>query len=207
VAAVTVHGRTTVQRFRGQVDLPGITEVVEALSDYPGVPVIGNGDIRRPEDAARMLAETGCHGVMIGRGALGQPWLFRDTAHMLSTGTAAPPYPRSERIRRLLDHLDHLVAYEGPRRAFHKLRQRISWYSPHLQPWPNLRRDVQNLAGVSGLRDYLAAALDGAEATADGTVWQGRTSAANCMVPRRLMAEAETAKQVAPAPHGVAEAT
>lgn len=92
IVGVTVHGRTAVQRFGGGVRIEGIARVVEVLAkSHPGVAVIGNGDVRCPEDARRMMQQTGCAGVMIGRGALGQPWIFRDTAHYVATGEVPPP--------------------------------------------------------------------------------------------------------------------
>src|SRR3954447_19886557 len=83
VAAIIIHGRTTEMRFSGEARLDGIAEVVAAVRQ---IPVIGNGDIRTPQDAARMMAYTKCAGVMIGRAALSQPWIFRDTWSYLTTG-------------------------------------------------------------------------------------------------------------------------
>jgi nifR3 family TIM-barrel protein len=183
IAAITVHGRTTEQLFRGQVRLDGIAAVVEAMKKFPGVPVIGNGDIRTPEDARRMMAATGCHGVMIGRGALGQPWIFRDTAHYLTNGVLPEPLSQAQRARIVLDHFDTLMRQrdacvpqahalagkppppemapsEGGRVALHMMHARISWYSPHLQPWPNLKRDVRALDSPAAFRAYMLAAID-----------------------------------------------
>src|SRR5687767_12957357 len=87
VALVTVHGRTTEMRFSGEARLDGIAEVVAAVK---GIPVIGNGDVRTPEDARRMIEHTRCAGVMIGRGALSTPWLFRDTWSYLTIGEIPP---------------------------------------------------------------------------------------------------------------------
>src|SRR5690606_27721892 len=110
VAAITVHGRTTMQKFRPSVRLEGIAEVVEAVKQHhPNVTVIGNGDITCPQDARRMIDVTGCDGVMIGRGALGQPWIFRDTAHYLATGEELEPLPRAERARTVLRHFQTLL--------------------------------------------------------------------------------------------------
>jgi len=86
VVGVTVHGRTTEDKFAGSVRLEGISRVVEAVNG--AIPVIGNGDVRSPEDAARMLSVTGCQGVMIGRGALSMPWIFRDVwAHLTASSS------------------------------------------------------------------------------------------------------------------------
>ncbi len=160
IAAITVHGRTTAQMFRGQARLDTgrddcIAAVVHALAPFPEVPVIGNGDVKSPLDARRMLELTGCHGVMIGRGALGQPWIFRDTAHFLATGRLPEPLPRCERARLVLQHFDHLLRMRDERIAINTIRSRMSWYSPHLQPWPHLKRDVQALTAADTMRHYL----------------------------------------------------
>ena len=88
VSLVTIHGRTTEMRFSGQARLDGIAEVVAAVKH---IPVIGNGDVKTPHDAKRMIEHTGCAGVMIGRGALSHPWLFRDTWSYLTTGVVPEP--------------------------------------------------------------------------------------------------------------------
>ena len=164
IQAITVHGRTAEQKFRGSVRLAGIAAVVEAMARRHGdVPVIGNGDIKTPTDAANMMAVTGCAGVMIGRGALGQPWLFRDTAHYLATGEQPPPLSIRRRVELVLAHFDNLLAYRGLRIAINTIRQRISWYSAHLQPWPGLRRDVRHIESAEQFRDFMAAGIERAE--------------------------------------------
>lgn len=162
VAAITVHGRTTEQKFRGSVRLEGIAEVVEVMArHHPGVKVIGNGDVRCPPDAKRMIDATGCHGVMIGRGALSQPWIFRDAAHYLATGRLPEPLPRTERARLVLDHFENLLRLRGERIALNTIRQRMSWYSPHVQPWPNLKRDVQTIASAEAFREFMETGVKG----------------------------------------------
>lgn len=167
VSAVTVHGRTTEQRFRGQASLEGIAQVVEAMATHhPDVPVIGNGDVKAPQDAKRMLDVTGCAGVMIGRGALGQPWLFRDVAHYLETGgrETPPPYPRVERAKLVLAHFENLLRYRDERIALNTIRKRMSWYSPHLQPWPGLKRDVQTMTSTAEFREFMGRGIEVLEA-------------------------------------------
>lgn len=161
VAAVTVHGRTTAMKFRGTCRLDGIAQVVEAVKHrHPDVKVIGNGDIKTPHDARRMIDATGCDGVMIGRGALGQPWLFRDTAYHLATGRDAPPYPRLDRAQLVLDHFENLLRLRDERIALATIKRRISWYSPHLQPWPGLKRDVQPITAAAAFRAFWQAGMD-----------------------------------------------
>lgn len=169
IAAITVHGRTTAQMFRGRARWRSdgddcIAAVVESVGrSHPGVAVIGNGDVKSARDVAAMMRLTGCAGVMIGRGALGQPWIFRDAAHLLATGQPAPPMPRHERARLVLRHFDELLTRrcpEGERIALNTIRSRVSWYSPHLQPWPGLKRDVQAIESVAAMRAYLLAGIE-----------------------------------------------
>lgn len=161
VAGVTVHGRTVQQRFGGAVRLEGIAQVVEAVKRrYEQVVVIGNGDVRTVEDVKRMLRVTGCDGVMIGRGALGRPWIFRDAAHELACGRAAPEIPRSVRVEVVLGHLKRLEEIEGPRRALNQMKQRIRWYSAALQPWPGLRRMVNAMRSLEEVREFLLGGLE-----------------------------------------------
>src|SRR5690606_27261075 len=77
---------------------------------HPDVPVIGNGDVKSPHDVKLLMDATGCDGVMIGRGALGQPWIFRDAAHYLKTGTLPDPVPRADKARLVLQHFENLLA-------------------------------------------------------------------------------------------------
>lgn len=100
VAAVTIHGRTAVQGFTGEADWTPIRETKAAVR----IPVIGNGDVRTPEDAERILRETGCDAVMIGRAALGNPWIFRQVSAFLRDGVRLPPPTWEERLEMLLEH-------------------------------------------------------------------------------------------------------
>src|SRR5437588_4790703 len=103
VAAIFVHGRTREQGFSGTINLAGIRAVVEAVSC---IPVIGNGDVTTPEAAKKMLDDTGCAGVSVGRGAFYNPWIFRHTTHYLKTGELLPEPKFEERVRVMCRHLD-----------------------------------------------------------------------------------------------------
>jgi len=131
VAAVTVHGRTTEMKFQGEVQLHGITRVVESVAG--GRPVIGNGDVRGPLDAARMLRETGCAGVMIGRGALSAPWLFREVEHYLRTGELLPDITLDEKIATVLRYFDLMRTHRDDRYAMFQISRRISWFAKKMQ--------------------------------------------------------------------------
>lgn len=153
--AVTVHGRTTQMRFNPSVRLEGIARAVAAVKKHhPKVPVIGNGDIVSPAFAKKMFDETGCAGVMVARAAMGRPWIFRDIAFFLKKGVLPPPLPRAERAKLVLMHFDLLLAHRGERTAINMIRFRTAKYSPHLQPWPLLRRAVQPMKEAQEFRAY-----------------------------------------------------
>ena len=168
VSLLTVHGRTTEQMFKPSArwrtgGLDSIATVVETMAKHhPAIPVIGNGDVKTPEDAKRMIDVTGCAGVMIGRGALGQPWVFRDTAYYLATGELPPPYPRADRIRCVLEHFENLLRYRDERIALNTVKRRISWYSPYLQPWPGMKKAVQDLPTAEAFREFMQAGIEAA---------------------------------------------
>lgn len=125
VAAVAIHGRTREQGFSGVVDRSGIRKVVEAVER---IPVIGNGDIRTIEDGARMFAETGCHGISMGRGALANPWIFRQFVEWETTGTCSPPGNFEERMTLLLRQFSYLEQQRGTERAIVSFRKMAHWY-------------------------------------------------------------------------------
>lgn len=134
IAAVTVHGRTTEQMFKGKARLDGIAQVVAAVKS---IPVIGNGDITEPEHVTRMMRVTGCTGVMIARGAIRTPWLFRRAWDLLRTGVASPEPSQLDKVGIIRRHLELMVEHEGEHRAVRTLNSRISWYGKtmgHIKP-------------------------------------------------------------------------
>ncbi len=131
VSLITIHGRTTEMRFSGEARLDGIAQVVAAVKQ---IPVIGNGDVRTPQDAKRMIDYTRCRGVMIGRGALSKPWLFRDTWSYLTTGIIPEAPSIEEKCRLMRMHFDNHRASRGDRSAVIEFRKRISWYSKEMHP-------------------------------------------------------------------------
>lgn len=138
-AAVFVHGRTREQGFSGRVDLAGIAAVVRAVRR---IPVIGNGDITSPAAARRMLEETGCAGVSIGRGAFYSPWIFAQTARHLETGELPVDPGFGERMRVMGRHLDRMIAFFGEERACVHFRRIAPWYTRGLGPSVFFRREI-----------------------------------------------------------------
>jgi nifR3 family TIM-barrel protein len=157
VAAITIHGRTTEMRFSGEARLDGIAEVVAAVKR---IPVIGNGDVRTPQDALRMIRRTGCAGVMIGRAALGTPWIFRDTHALLMTGKVPPPPSLEEIVQLIRDHYYNHCRFRNERSAVIEFRKRISWYARHLHPCNQLRQEMRLFNGTAEFETILRRFLD-----------------------------------------------
>ncbi|MBQ9757703.1 MAG: tRNA dihydrouridine synthase DusB [Clostridia bacterium] len=137
-AAVTVHGRTREQFYSGKADLDIIKAVKTALS----IPVIGNGDITDGESAKRMLDYTGCDGIMIGRGAQGNPWVFREVIHFLETGKRLAPPTILERAEKMEEHLSLLVLYKGEHRGIQEARKHMAWYIKGMKGGARLREII-----------------------------------------------------------------
>lgn len=151
-AAITIHGRTRGQFYSGKADWDIITEVKKAVA----IPVIGNGDILRPEDALAMLTQTGCDGVMIGRGAMGNPWLLQRTVELLWNGTLPVEPDFLEKIETALRHLQMVEFYKGERRAVREMRKHIAWYLKGLKDSCKVREAVNKAVEVNQLVQILS---------------------------------------------------
>jgi nifR3 family TIM-barrel protein len=123
-AAIAVHGRTREQFYSGTADWDMIAQIKKSLS----IPVIGNGDIFSPEDAARMLIKTGCDAVMIGRGARGNPWIFKRSLKLIHEGIYVEPPDIHEVIRTIEKHTDLMIDQKGEIRALKEMRKHAGWY-------------------------------------------------------------------------------
>jgi tRNA-dihydrouridine synthase B len=151
-AAVTVHGRTRMQYYSGKADWEIIKQVKRELN----IPVIGNGDIFSAEDAVRMMDETGCDAVMIARGALGNPWIFRE-ANALWQGKPIPPRPQIDEIYEMMRrHFTMLTEDKGERRAVFEMRKHVGWYMKGQPHAAELRRNINTITRADELEKALS---------------------------------------------------
>lgn len=145
VAAVAVHGRTREQYYSGKADWEIIRQVKEAVK----IPVIGNGDIFTPQDAEAMLLETGCDGLMLARGARGNPWIFSRINHYLDTGELLPEPDHAQVVRMILRHAKLQAEQRGEMMGIKEMRKHVAWYTagmPHSSALRNQVNQVESLA-------------------------------------------------------------
>ncbi len=150
-AAVIVHPRTRSQGFTGLSDWRIIADVKNAVS----IPVIGNGDVNNPEDAKNMLEFTGCDGVMIGRGALGNPWIFSRTIRYMETGVLPPPPTQEEKLRHLLKFTKNLIDLKGERIACREIRKFVKWYTKGMPQAKELRQTAVQVENFKELEEIV----------------------------------------------------
>lgn len=153
VAAVFIHGRTRQQGFSGRVNLAGIRAAAQAVRH---IPVIGNGDVTNPEAAQRMLQETGCAGVSIGRGAFYNPWIFQHTLLFLETGQVVPEPRFEERVRVMRRHLAWMVEVFGEPHGCRMFRKVAPWYARRFGPSHPFNRRAVMLGSVAEFEEILA---------------------------------------------------
>lgn len=152
-AAVTVHGRTRAQGYSGRADWSTIAAVKKSVK----IPVVGNGDIWSPQDAERMLLETGCDAVMIGRGSLGNPWLIKRAVHYLQTGELMPEPGPAERAVMAQRHLTLTVKEKGEYIGVREMRKHVAWYLKGIYGASSVRNRVMHAATVVEMNELLAA--------------------------------------------------
>ena len=150
-SAIAVHGRTRMQYYSGKADWGIIAQVKDTVS----VPVIGNGDIFTPMDAKRMLEETGVDGVMIGRGALGRPWLYQQTVDYLRTGTYEPDPDMDVRRDIILHHAELLCEEKGEYVGMKEMRKHVAWYYKGLPHAARMRDNINQIATLDQLKALL----------------------------------------------------
>jgi tRNA-dihydrouridine synthase B len=164
-AMVTVHGRTRAQFYEGRADWSAIAAVRRAVR----VPVVANGDCARPEDAAKMLEMSGADAVMIGRAALGRPWLVGEAAHFLATGRRRPAPTATQRLEAALEHLEGLLSSMGAAAGLRHARKHLAAYADHAPDdgsgeRPRLRRAIVCASTPEEARGLLARLFSAEEA-------------------------------------------
>ena len=166
--AVALHARTASQRYSGQADWSQIARLKEHMVDsgHASVPVLGNGDIFAAGDARRMMAETGCDGVVVGRGCLGRPWLFAELSAELR-GLPVPAPPTLAEVAAIIRrHAGLLVEHEGERKGCRDLRKHVGWYLRGYPAGSEVRSSLARVATLAELDDVLAPLADGPHAGA-----------------------------------------
>ncbi len=155
IAALAVHGRTRTQMYKGEAAYELIAEVKQQIK----LPLWVNGDLSSPQKAADILRQTGADGVMIGRAAQGQPWLFRDIRHYLAEGSLPPPPKFDEAAATLLEHIAEMHAFYGEIAGVRIARKHIGWYLARLPEGDAQRRELNRLESAAEQYDTLAAFL------------------------------------------------
>ena len=150
-SAITVHPRTQEDGFTGKADWDVIRQVKEAVK----IPVIGNGDVLSGPDAASLLKQTGCDAIMVGRGALGRPWIFREIKQFLSGGEVAA-LSDSERLQVCLNHFEGMLAAYGPRKGVYDMRKHFGWYLRGRPGAALVRKKIVTEESPEKLREILA---------------------------------------------------
>lgn len=151
IAAVTVHGRTRTQGYTGKADWDSIARVKDAVK----IPVIGNGDVMNGEDARRLVEATGCDGVMLGRGPLGNPWIYRSAEAALSGKSPLKPPAFREKKEVLLRHVDLVFALEGERIGFLSCKRVACWYFDKLPGIHHFRNKINRCQSAAALRKLI----------------------------------------------------
>jgi len=152
-SAIGVHGRTREQYYSGKADWDVIRQVKKAVS----IPVIGNGDVFSGHDAVRLMEETGCDFVMIARGALGNPWIFREALALWKGENVPPPPSRKEKVDLIIKHFDLLLEEKGEYAAVREMRKHAGWYLKGIPGSAGIRRQLNSIAKADILIETISA--------------------------------------------------
>ena len=147
-SAITVHGRTRAQMYAPPVN----TDIIKEVKSTVKIPVIANGDIINARTAAEMYEKTGCDFIMIGRGAMGAPWIFSEVNAFLADGTVLPPPPVTKRMAVMLDQISRMIEYKGERIAFNEARKHAAYYMRGLKGAAELRCDCGKISSFDDVR-------------------------------------------------------
>jgi nifR3 family TIM-barrel protein len=156
---IAIHGRTRTDMYSGKVDL----DIIKAVKNAVNVPVIGNGDIRTPEEAKHMIEYTGCDGVMVGRGLMGNPWLIKHIVDYLKTGKYDDEVSPSVKKDYLLKHLEHLIQYKGEKIAALEMRTHGAWYVKGLPGASKIKTMIVNAKNVDEIKTIVNDYFNGLE--------------------------------------------
>lgn len=151
ICAITIHGRTREQYYSGQADWDIIGEVKSQIS----IPVIGNGDVTSVEDAIRIKDHTGCDAIMIGRGAQGNPWIFKRIDHYMKTGQLLDPPSKDEKIDIAIKHMDLAIKEHGEYVAVREMRKHIGWYLKGMKHSARFRDQINHMVTAKEVIDTL----------------------------------------------------
>jgi tRNA-dihydrouridine synthase B len=151
VSAIAIHGRTRDQFYSGKADW----DIIKSVREKVKIPVIGNGDVFNPEDVIKMLEYTKCHGVMIGRGAMGNPWIFSRSYKLLTTGLCPLEPTGEEKIETALNHLREHVSYKGEYLGIRQMRKHLAWYLKGLPKATTLRNKINTLDTLQEVENAL----------------------------------------------------
>ncbi|MBF4548171.1 tRNA dihydrouridine synthase DusB [Corynebacterium afermentans subsp. lipophilum] len=176
-AAVALHARTGAERYSGVAHWDEIGRLVEHM-DGTGVPVIGNGDIFAADDAAKMMEQTGCHGVEVGRGCLGRPWLFAQLGAQLR-GEDIPPEPTLGQVASIIyRHAELLAAHDGEEHACRDIRKHTGWYLRGFPVGGEFRKSLAQVSSLAELKERLAPIADSEEKAQHADDARGRQGSA-----------------------------
>ncbi len=148
--ALTIHGRTRMQMYEGVADW----DIIKKVKDSINIPLIGNGDVRSPEDAKRLIEHTGCDGIMVGRGAMGNPFIFKKITHYFETGEILEDVPEEDKINTAIYHLNLAEEFKGYSGVI-EMRKHIAWYIKGMKDATSIREAINKMTSKDEMENFL----------------------------------------------------